>query len=50
MGGGGLNEGGDLMFLTPKCDILLEIPCIAEAIQHLPEAEWVMCGVQVGYE
>ena len=27
MGGpGGLNEGGDLKSLTPKCDMLLEIP------------------------
>ena len=27
MGGpGGLNEGGDFMSLTPKCDMFLEIP------------------------
>ena len=28
MGGprGGLNEGGDLMSLTPKCDMFLESP------------------------
>ena len=47
--GGGLNEGGDLMSLTPQCDMFLGSVCNAEVIQHLPEAEWPS-GLRLGYK